>query len=532
MRWIWLLWLVGGAASIMAQPVQLQGTIGVGGQLYSASGRAGRQAPALAETYARLSGRFYGLQTGFTLRYSTDDNRLRQSMNRLGFRLGWRWGQVELGDASPTFTPLSLQGVTVRGGAMQLTPGRWMLALAGGRSRRAVPPRPGAGFRGASYEQWLYAVRLGFGRRQGTRFYLSGIYGFDARSSLPDTTTLAPVENLALTPELALVLFGGRLRFEAVVTASAFTGETRNDPIEGIETPLFTPRLGTHVDYAGQVALGLTFPAFGLEAQYRRIQPGFSALGVPRLRSDEESIRLQPRLQLLQRRLNVSLQLGQSRNNLLGQRLSTLTRRQLGGTVQALAAPWLTLSSGYQLQTYENRPEPGSDAQLYQRQDVHAATLAPVLTFRGRQLHNVALTLSYQAGRDRRGVQSFDNLTTALSYTVQWTQGPSLTLTGTRTQSQTAQAEVSVWAFNLGLAQALAQNALRLTLNGGWSRNTIAVAEQPAQHVVVWNGRLGGNWQLPFGGSLQLELRAQRSQLTGQPVFQELQTALRYERTF
>lgn len=110
--------------------------------------------------------------------------------------------------------------------------------------------------------------------------------------------------------------------------------------------------------------------------------------------------------------------------------------------------------------------------------------------------------------------------------------GPSLTLTGTRTQSQTAQAEVSVWAFNLGLAQALAQNALRLTLNGGWSRNTIAVAEQPAQHVVVWNGRLGGNWQLPFGGSLQLELRAQRSQLTGQPVFQELQTALRYERTF
>jgi hypothetical protein len=112
----------------------ISGSVGVTGGLYGTSGIDNRRPSAYSELSADLSFKLLGFESGLSLLYSTESNSLRRSMNQLVFSRSWDWGQVGAGTISPSYSEYSLNGATLRGGSVELTPGPMNLALSAGRT--------------------------------------------------------------------------------------------------------------------------------------------------------------------------------------------------------------------------------------------------------------------------------------------------------------------------------------------------------------------------------------------------------------
>ena len=168
---------------------------------------------------------------------------------------------------------------------VDLYPGKFRFTLGGGQTRRAVEGT----VVNQSYEQRLYAGRVGYGNRQGTHVDLivlkihddpNSISGEDA-TDLPyvnpdtlenplDTLWIEPPYNpYAVTPQENLVaglaariqMWQNRITLDLEASGSAFTKDLNSEQItlDSLETSAFfrnlldgiyTPRRSSSVDYA------------------------------------------------------------------------------------------------------------------------------------------------------------------------------------------------------------------------------------------------------------------------------------------
>lgn len=557
-----LLWAFAAprAHAQMEDPLDLpetgvSGSVGFMGETYGANGIAGRRPGARSEVFADLSFSLLGLDSGLDVLYSTESNSLRQSMNRISFSWGWTWGRIEAGTVSPSYSQYSLNGATLRGGALQLTPGPFDMAFSAGRSQRAVSPSQSEGFRRAAFERWLYAARLGVGSEQHSHFHLIGTLARDRRSSLDAPGDTRPSENLTLTPDIGVSLFDGRVQLQTEATVSAFTRDTRTQALDldapgtDLLTTFYTPRVGSRVDYAGTSRLQVDLTTFQFDASYERVQPGFRSLGLGRVRSDQEVIRLNPRVRLFDRRLSVGVNLQRVRNNLLDQRLSTRRQRQIGANVQARLTRRFTVSGSYMRMVNEHQPASNAPAsgsslgqELERRFVTHAATLSPSVSFQSGSLtHSLSLSGSYQLFDDRprrpQG-QAFDassnNLTTTASYALTFPSGLSLSLSGNVLRNNTADALTTAFGSNASVGYAFLDRTLQLNLNAGWSENRTRsdTGRDRWMRQLLLNGT--ASYHLPFGDTVRLMVRGLSNRsLEGRGTsFREGRATLRYSHQF
>ena len=154
------------------QPLTFGGNVSISSEAYGVNGIDSRRPPASALIRANTRFSIFGLRSGFNLRYSTENSKLRQSMNEVNFSAGWDWGSVSAGTVSPTFSRYSLSGTTVAGGLIELNPGNFRLQFTGGRAQRAVEPSTQQAFREPAFERWLWAGKAGFGERGGQHFQI------------------------------------------------------------------------------------------------------------------------------------------------------------------------------------------------------------------------------------------------------------------------------------------------------------------------------------------------------------------------
>lgn len=546
----------------------VSGSVGFTGSLYGASGISGRRPTARSEISTSLSFKLLGVESGLNVLYSTESNSLRQSMNRVGFSWSWEWGKVKAGTVSPDYSKYSLGGTTLRGGAVELTPGPFNLAFSGGKAQQAVSPSTSRGFRQASFERWLYAARVGVGQGERSHFHLIGTLGRDVESSLDEFGSARPSENLTVTPDIGISMFDGRLRVETEATLSAFTRDTRTREVSvGVPVPevLFTPRVGSRVDYAGLSQLEVDLEAFQLDAAYERVQPGFRSLGLSRVRSDQEIIRLNPQLQLLDGKLAVGVDLKRTRNNLLGQRAVQERQRQIGGNVRARLSRRVTISGSYR--RVSSRQKPTSESSLSQslgrRFTSQVASVSPTVTLRsGSVTHSISLsgnyqslnvrsqTLSGEAARALTGARlSSGNLTTTTSYSLSFPSGLSLSLSGNYLRSGARRLVTKSYGGTLSAGYAFLDRKLQVNLSGGWSANRTRptgqsqTASQPRATGPVGSRerrsrqlRLNGtaSYRLPFGDTIRMKGRilSNRVRRGRGRSFREGQLTVRFSHNF
>lgn len=531
-------------------PLRTGGSIRISTQAYAADGISGRRAPLVGEVAGNVSFNLWGLRSGVNLLYSTDQSRFRQSMSRLAFGTSWGWGSVALGDVSPTLSSFSLNGATVRGGFVELSPGPFQFSVAGGRAQRAVVSDASALLLDSPYERWLWAVRLGVGQSEQTHLHLIATLGRDRPDSAADSLG-APlaVENLTLTPAFGLVLFDKKVSLVGEVTASAFTRDTRSAPLDlsdtGIPsgvTDVFQPREATRIDFAAEGRLQVDLDAAGLDVDYRRVMPTFESLGLGQLRQDEERIRLRPRVALWGQRISLGLDLAQTRDNLLDQRTATLRRRQGGLTVQARLSPFVILSGAYQRVVNENEPASSDPAYvpLARRQVAQTIMLAPTFILRtGATTHTLTATSTLQVFSDESpgstGGRSteFTNVSGSLIYALALPSGLTAGLSGNALQSDAGAMTTQSLGLQANAGAALLERTLSITLSAGVT-NTSSTAfgvETTAQQLI---GTLGASYRVTSADAVRLTVRGLSNQATGNrtTAFQEMQAQLRYERRF
>ncbi|NNE45066.1 MAG: hypothetical protein HKN37_00240 [Rhodothermales bacterium] len=531
-------------------PFKLEGQVGLAAEAYSCRGIPERRAPTSSQLFANTQFNIFGLKSGLNLLYSTDDTRVRQSMNRLAFTGEWRWLQVSLGDVSPMLTKYSLSGVTVRGGLLELTPGKFMVTLTGGRTQRAVAYSQSA-FGRPSFAQWLYAARIGVGSSNGTHFHLIGVLAREQVGSLDEPQELAPAENFSVTPDFGFSLFQGRFTLQANATAVVFTQDTRTAEVDlpglpGLSSSLFRLRRGSRLSFAGEVEAQLRLDGFSFRGGYERVEPGFQTLGVGYVISDHHVVTAAPTVTILNRRLTLGGTFSWSRNNLLGQRLATLTRMQWGTNMQARIGSNLTISAGYQQMDNANRPVADSLASLFQDQLVRTFMVTPNLVMRAGSLtHSLTLSTTYQkftiallpVASSPLISPNFDNVNSALTYSLTANSGLTFSLSGTYLRSNTGATDLDAAGVTLGSGVPFFQRKLRVNVSAGWSQNwsSLASAVTPAGSTgsTQWMMTLTSSLQVTRRDAIRLNLRGLNSDLNGASGnFKELQATLRYDHRF
>lgn len=480
---------------------------------------------------------------GLDMILSTEGSELRQSMSQLGVNMQYQWVSVAAGDVHPSFSRFSLDGINVRGGLVELTPGPFLFAVTAGQTQRAVQPSQGDLFSQPAFSRILYGIKIGYGNLAESFIHLIGVVARDNPSSLPDTVSLTPVENASFSPVFGIKLLENRLSVDGTVTVSSFTDNVRAPEGGGSEIPFMlkpfmTERTSTRTDYAGRINVHFTEGAYSIQTSYERVQPGFVSLGLSTTRSDQEQFSIRPQITFWQRRARVAVDYSQSRNNLLKNLSSTGTRRQIGLNAMTRVSDSFTVNGSYRMLLYSLDPAPGSPT-VAMKQVSQNITLSPTLAWQeGIRSHTASVTAMYQIFDSERAGSAgsgYTNFSGTVLYTLAFESGLSLNSTVHILSGSAETTENSSLGLQLGAAYPFLERTLTVGVNGGFTHNTSSVTA-PGNSSETTNDQLSliinAAYKLWFGDTIRFSVRGLSSSISSGQSFSELSATLELSHQF
>lgn len=539
------------------EPYTFSGNIGLQTHAYTTTKDFNRREPLGGLLTANAEYSILGFTSGLDIRYSTDTNQLRQNMNRIQFNGSWRWISLSAGDVMPAYSEYGLRGTQLRGGEVRLSPGPLFFNFTAGQLNKAVQ-RPEEGMaRQVAFERWMYAFALGAGDENRSNFGLSGFYGRDNQSSLPDSTRanlagtrLLPAENMGLTPKFQLSFFEEAFKIGAETTVSAYTRDQNSPEISAQDANvpdflvnMFKPRNSTRITYAGIAHTGLNLDLFSVRAEFERIMPGFDSMGLRQIRDDQQTLSLYPSFNLIDGRLTIDGTLMISEDNLLGNRLSTQNRQNISLNTNARLTDSFSLGGGFsRFEAYTESDESGSARDHEQISQIFQ--LYPSFSFmNGGVSHSITLTGVYQAIDIQFPVQNGTELneshtiTGSLSYSMALSGGLSFNNSLNYVTGESPGSTFSTAGASLGAGYAFMEGKMNvnLTLNGSF--NTFESVSAGAS-AISENAQLNGNfittYRLSSDTSFQLNIRSQNNSIvTGEgDGFSELEGRFKFQQRF
>ncbi|MBP3193045.1 hypothetical protein [Natronogracilivirga saccharolytica] len=534
---------------------RMSGSISSVAHGYTTTLDANRRAPWGNVTTANLNFSAYGFRSGLNVLYNTDQSQFRQNINSVQFDAAWQWLQVSAGDVSPAISNYGLRGVTMRGGHIRMNPGRFLFEAAGGRSQRKVMLSNDRAFREPAFERWTAAGKIGVGRQNRSYFHLSSHYSRDERHSLGNAGLITPSENLTVTPDMRISMFGGRFNVQGEITGSVFTRDLNSKKVPVDEVlpeffaKLYKPTTSTRVTYAGRTQAELSLTRFSVTAGYERIQPGFQSLGLSRIRDDQQRINVSPSMRFFHGRLNVSANVIQGRDNLLGNRLQTQSSRTLGTNIQAALTQRLMVITSYSW--YQNDISTDDNVQtrdglIDQLQNSHTLMLQPSLNIiSGDYSHSVSVTGTYMTLKNelsRADLQdmSAETITAAVSYSIVLPTGLTLNSTGNYMVNDSGRFTSNTYGITVGGSYAVFQRSLNINLNTGANISTSEVKPVTADRaanknsMLQLNANLNASYRVTARDSFNFLIRTRNNQAIEGDAgdYTELESSLRYQRTF
>ena len=350
--------MLSAASSAVAQ-VQFRGELTAYGEIYQIDGREARRPDHTWHLAFRptLTFKHFSLPLEFFL--SSEDERFRQPVNRFSLKPSWGWGGLQLGDFHTRHSEFTLNNIKMRGGALQINPGIFRLAVAGGRTQWEVEADTNRRQVTPAFRRNVYAASIGIGRENGSYLDLSLLKAEDDTSSLTRSGAARPQENLSAALSGQIELLQSRLRLHGELAGAAYTRDTRADEFTSEEIPsavddLYTLRLSSRVSSAFLGEGEYRERSFALKGLYRRVNPGFVSLGLPYLINDLEQWKISPQLRLLQRRWLLRLGYGRRRDNLKDEKQFTTRRQELQLFSSYRFSRAFNLSAGYQSYRLDN----------------------------------------------------------------------------------------------------------------------------------------------------------------------------------
>ena len=331
--------------------VNISGEAGFSGELYSISGRDARRPGVSGRVFIRPTlTLFNNFSVNFDIFLSTEGSSARQQINQIALHPEWSWGRAHLGDFSHEFSKFTLSGVTIRGGGLEIYPGIFRLQIVGGQTQRAVEEGPYS----SAYSRYLAGVKVGIGSPESFLFDINVIRVRDNTASLPkdlfikdsaaNTGTsqygVTPQENMVAGINTQFSLFDRMFKFNGEVAASVFTRDMysstfTNEDLKEADLPTFINdiyklRLSTNADFAYLTELSFNYDIVSAKVSYSVINPGYTSLGIGSLINDKRNIAFSSGIRLFNNNLSLQVNYQLQNDNLLKQKLYTLSRATYG----------------------------------------------------------------------------------------------------------------------------------------------------------------------------------------------------------
>jgi len=336
----------------------ISGDAGAYGELYSTSREVKRRPGSTGRLFLRPTFTFLNnFSISFDLFVSTEGSDARQQINRFALHPDWSWGQAHIGDFSHKFSDYSLNGISIRGGGVEINPGWFRFQVIGGQTKRSITASPYT----SVYSQNMGAIKIGVGKKGGSYFDLNFVLARDDSNSVPKSTFIidttgsggnpqvgiTPQENLLIGFNTDLKIIRNMLRLRGEATASLFTqniysDEAEVDGVPDFMTNVFTLRNSSNADFAYKGILDFKYDIFNTSLKYQVINPGFRSLGMTSVINDKRKYGAMMGFRLFNNILTLQLRYDAQNDNLLNQKKFTLERNTFG--LNATIRPIQTLS--------------------------------------------------------------------------------------------------------------------------------------------------------------------------------------------
>lgn len=510
-------------------PLTTTGGFGITASSYNAGGIDNRRAPFALRTNANVNFSFLGFKSGLNLLYSTDQTGLRQNMNALSFDANYKYLTVQAGTVNPNYSEYGVSGITIRGGSIKIEPGKWFVEFAGGQSQRAVKIQTDKGFRDPAFERFSFAGKIGVGEEKGSFFHLSSHFSKDDVNSIDSANSVAPQQNLTISPDAQVILLNKKLTLSSNVTISAYTRDLNSDkiPTEGSNTfgfisRIFTPHTSSRINYAGKAAVDLKLQNFGVNVGYERIQPGFRSLGVGRIRDDHQTINIGSNVQLMENKLGIQANVSVGQDNLLGNRLQTATNTGIGTNVRYQFTEMISLNTSYNLMLNDFSSKQNLDTlNLGQQQVSHTIMIQPNFVIQANEFtHSISVSGSYfnmnnefKGATNNQNNFSSDTYSSSLAYSLRFPAGFSINTMGNFLVFNSKNSTNVTMGTNVGASYAFLDQKMNVSLNAGLNQNKNEIDQtQQNMGTYIFKTRqimmnLSANYRLYDKGSLSFSVR-------------------------
>lgn len=348
-----ILFFVLGCIHLSAQDkkpwVEFGSSIRISATAYQMTGQESRQEPFSFFVHGTPSLTVKGFEIPVHFILSNHHQTIQQPFNRFGIAPKYKWAKVYLGYNTMALSKYTFSNRQFLGGGVELLPGKFRIAGLFGRLQAAVR-EDSAGMQEANtfllnqpiprFERRAIGAKVGYGT---TESYVDivGMRAYDVLDNrqFSDTSALRPQENTALGIQSQLKLFK-KVTLKMDVASSVFTRDTTSEEHEldeGVKWigNIVQPKTSTQVLFAGEIGLGYKNPTWGIQLNYKRIDPDFKSMGIYYLQSDIAQWTIAPQFTLLNKTLRVRGSIGIQKNNLYNTRLATSNRG-----IQSYNAQW------------------------------------------------------------------------------------------------------------------------------------------------------------------------------------------------
>lgn len=471
----------------LLKKVRLSGQIGAYYETYKISGRKARRPPNTGRIYIRPTLDLFGLQFGLEADiFGTTEQRYRvQNLNRYAINPKWNWGSLNLGDYVPRWSQLTLGGVQLRGGGIEINPGIFRFSTVGGQVLKSSH-KTGR----EAYKRTQYGASLGIGRQSSSFFDLMFLRTWDDPDSfVPDTSRrypITPQENLVIATNTQLNLFKRRFRFQGEFAGCLHNQDVRASEVEIGRVKdafggLFTPRFSSRFDYAYSLQSTVQLSSFTFRGDMKYIGPGYTSLGLAYLLNDRKSYSLGFNAKLLKKKVMFRGNFRSQHDNLLDQKMFTTTRNatNIGLNLRPTTAIFMGLNA--------NLNNIGNDTQndtLRVDTAINGYTVISNFSFPLRNWStNLNTTYAYQSSRDKNPLRKTSDVAVHnvnLMYSIQFSSvlsgNSSFNFSSTKIAEQDAS---NILGYGIGFSHfgfsRKLSTSLNLTLNNSESGRSIGI---------------------------------------------------------
>ncbi len=328
--------------------VEFGSSIRLSATAYSISGQDYRQEPFSYFLHGtpRLTIKGFDIPISFIL--SSQQRSIQQPFNRIGIAPSYKWVKAYVGYNTMALSKYTFSNRQFLGGGIELNPGKFRLAALYGRLQKAIREDSTESTANSfllqqslpRFERHAFGGRIGIGTANSF-FDIVGMKAFDIKGPNDPIDTLAvrPQENVALgiNSKLKLSKF---IELKMDLATSIYTRDTTSADYDisenvGFLVDLIQPKESTQILFAGEAGIAYKKPTWGLQLNYKRIDPDFKSMGVYYLQSDISQWTIAPNFSLLKKTLRIRGQIGIQRDNLYDTRLATSKR-----VIQSVHAQW------------------------------------------------------------------------------------------------------------------------------------------------------------------------------------------------